>query len=184
MTNLRFRKISETDLEQLRVWRMDPAVTRFLFTDPVITSEAQKQWFETVKDGENYRSWIVEYEGADVGFVTLSSIDWTNRRADPGVFICNPAARGKGLARHIMLNVQRHAFEEMGLHKLYGPIMAANSSAVAAYMKAGYALEGYFHDHVFKDGKFWDVVMIGMVEERWRRLSSESEYDRGEFEKY
>jgi UDP-4-amino-4,6-dideoxy-N-acetyl-beta-L-altrosamine N-acetyltransferase len=184
MFSLKFRRISADDLETLRIWRMLPDVTRFLFVDTIITSEAQKKWYENVKDGGEYKCWIISCNQLDIGFVNLADIDVNNRRADPGMFICEAEYRGKGLAKHIMLNLQRHAFEDLELHKLYGPILAVNSAAVAAYLKTGFQIEGYFKDHIYKNGRFWDLVMIGMLDDHWHRIKSTIDYTIGSFEGY
>lgn len=182
MEVLKFRRISEHDLDQLRIWRTAPSVTKFLLTDPVITPESQKVWWESVKDHGRYKCWIVNVDGVDAGYFDLADFDDVNKRADPGIFIGNESFRGQGLARHIMLNQQRHAFEHFQLNKLYGPVLAANSASLSAFIRAGFVLEGYLHDHVFKNGKYWDVVMVGLLRERWEKLGKIEDYIEGTFE--
>lgn len=161
---------------------MSPDVTKYLLTDPVITEESQKVWWESVKDHDKYKCWIVNADGTDVGYCDLASFDVVNQRADPGIYIGHPDFRGKGLAKHVMLNQQRHAFEHFGLHKLYGPVMAANSATVAAVLRVGFLLEGYLQDHVYKNGQFWDIIMIGLLRERWEKVGKNAEYIQGKFE--
>ncbi len=185
MLTLKFRRMSADDLEKLRIWRMSPEMTRFLLTDPIITPEAQKKWYESVKDGKKYKCWIINSDGVDIGYVNLADIDEVNKRTDgPGAFICEEEYRGRGLAKHIIMNLQRHAFEDLGLHKLYGPIISANAAAIAAYLKSGWQIEGYCRDHIYKNGRFWDVVMVGMLEDRWHIVKSNVDYTKGTIEGY
>jgi len=164
---LKFRKLSAHDLELLRRWRMSPSVTKYLLTDPTITEEEQKTWFKNVKDGNRYRCWIANYDGADIGFVTLSKIDWDNYNADPGMYICEEKYIGVGLAKPMMHSLLRYAFEIMDMRKVFGPILVSNASAVAAYIKAGFKIEGYFRDHVYKNDIFHDVVMVAITSYDW-----------------
>jgi UDP-4-amino-4,6-dideoxy-N-acetyl-beta-L-altrosamine N-acetyltransferase len=182
MTELKFRRISEGDLDQLRAWRTSPAVTKYLLSDPIITAESQRKWWDSVKDHTTYKCWIVNVDGTDAGYCDLASFDAVNRKADPGIYIGNEEFRGQGLARHVMLNQQRHAFEHFGLNKLYGPVMAANSATIAAVLRVGFVLEGYLHDYVYKNDRYWDVVMIGLLRERWEKFGKNEEYIKGTFE--
>lgn len=177
-----FNKLSEGHLETLRRWRMDPDVSKYLLTNPTITSEQQKQWFETVKDGSHYRCWIANYDGKDIGYVNLSHIDWNNFHADPGMYICEHEYRGKGLAKPMMHNLLRHAFEHMALNKVFGPVVSSNAAAVAAYVKAGFSIEGYFRKHIYKDHVFQDVVMVAISHSEWNGMVPKA--PPAEFEAY
>lgn len=183
-TMIKFKKMTEKDQEKLRRWRMLPEVTKYLLSDPVITPEQQKEWYESVKDGKKYKCWIVNVDGNDIGFVNLADIDENSRRADPGMFICEKEYRGKGLAKPIMLNLMRHAFEELNFNKIYGPVIADNGAAVAAYLKSGFKIEGYFKEHVFKNGKFHDLVMVAIFNEDWQKIKKVVNYEKAVIEKY
>ena len=65
---LKLRKINESDLNLIMEWRMKPEVTRFMYTDPVLTIEHQKAWFrEVVQDTKNYIR-IINYENLFAAF--------------------------------------------------------------------------------------------------------------------
>jgi hypothetical protein len=46
---LKLRKLTEKDIEKVRHWRMNPEVSKYMFSDPQITREEQVEWFKTVK---------------------------------------------------------------------------------------------------------------------------------------
>lgn len=64
---LKFRPLDVSDLELVRTWRMKPRVTRFMKTDPVITEDAQLDWFQSSKD-EHYMACA---DGKNIGLLTL-----------------------------------------------------------------------------------------------------------------
>ena len=45
---LHFRNIKEDDLEMILAWRTNPEVTRYMFTDPDLSLEKQRRWFERI----------------------------------------------------------------------------------------------------------------------------------------
>ena len=44
--SLRLRRITEQDLFMIMNWRMSPEVTEYLYTDPQLTLEQQRKWYE------------------------------------------------------------------------------------------------------------------------------------------
>ena len=178
-----FRRLAESDLDKMRDWRIAPDITKHLFTKPTITKEDQIKWFEGIKDGESYRCWIINYDGRDIGFCTLSDIDWTNRTADPGTFICEAENRGKGMVKHIVYNVLRYGFEEMNLLKILGPIVAANVAPRISYEKIGFKVDGPFEE--IKSGKAFDIFTVTFLSTDWEGMKGSIEYDVAkEFEGY
>lgn len=162
--SLEFRELKETDLKKLQQWRVSPEVTKYLLTDPVITVEGQLQWYKGLKDA---LYWIINFEGVDIGYASLVKIDKKNRRGDPGMYIGNTEYRGRGLGKRIMRKIEKHAFETLDLHKLYGPVLSENYSALVSYLKCGWKVEGVLRDHVFKHDKFYDVYMIALLRSDW-----------------
>ena len=46
--NIKLLKIRPEHLEKIRLWRMSQEVTKYMFTDPIISSENQNEWFKKV----------------------------------------------------------------------------------------------------------------------------------------
>lgn len=42
------RKMCINDMEMVRQWRMMPEVTKYMYTDPIITLEQQIKWYDKV----------------------------------------------------------------------------------------------------------------------------------------
>ena len=161
--NFIFRKIGLSDIETIRQWRMSPDVNKYLLSDVNITVDDQIAWYNRIRNDNRYMYWIIQYDGIDIGFMNLSDIDFTHQRADPGIYICNSKFRGLGLFKHIMYSLQWYCFRHLNLNKLYGPVIAENYAALVAYMKSGFTVEGYQKNHIYKHGKYMDIVMIGML---------------------
>lgn len=45
-----------------------------------------------------------------------------------------------------------------------------NEGAVRLYEKLGFKREGVEREAIFSNGKFWDIIELGMLEREWREL--------------
>ncbi len=57
--NVQLKRLTENELELLMNWRMQPDITKMMLTDPVLTLEGQKKWFEKIKNDKSQIRWII-----------------------------------------------------------------------------------------------------------------------------
>ena len=156
------RDIEVSDLEKIRRWRMSAEVTRYLFTDPVITEDGQRQWYAEMKEkGDIY--WVINFDGVDIGYASLSKIDAHTLTAYPGVKIGEAEYRGIGLGGKVLRKIEEHAFDVLHLHKLYGYILSGNHKAIKMYEKNGWIPEAVLFNHVVKRSEFCDIKIMCLV---------------------
>lgn len=167
MSELEFRELEKTDLELLRRWRMLPKITKYLFSDPVITAEGQRQWYKEMKERGSSLFWIFNFEDVDIGYAALSNIDEETRRGDLNIYIGEADYRGRGLSKKMLQKLEEHAFEILHFHKLCARVFSENYPALMAYLKNGWKIEGVLRDHVFKHDRFYDVYMVALLKEEW-----------------
>jgi len=56
---LKFNKININNLEQIRFWRMLPEVTKYMYSDPVLSPEGQLKWYNLkVLNNPNEKYWF------------------------------------------------------------------------------------------------------------------------------
>lgn len=165
----RLRNVREDDLEMVRKWRMLPEITRYMYTDPEITPDDQRRWFEHVSASPRDRVWIIELTEGDipVGLMSLTDIDHTHRRACWAYYIADERARGKGLAKSLELNIYRYVFETLGFNRLWCEVLAFNDRVVSIHEKFGSAVEGVLRQHIRKGDEVHDVVRMAVLAENW-----------------
>lgn len=180
---LRFRKITENDLEMILKWRTRPEITRYMYTDIPYDMQNQTEWFGKIRNDVSRRDWIVQADGTDAGVVSIYKIDYTNYKCEWGFYMDPSAAKGKGVGNHVALNIQDYVFEKLGLHKLCGEIMADNTLVVKWHQLLGATLEGKRKQHIFKNGQFHDVIVSGLLKKDWEdKIKNKLDYIRGVFE--
>ena len=146
---------------------MHPEVTRYLFTDPVITMDKQRQWYEEMKEKGDSFYWIVNFEDVDIGYASIVDIDRKNQRGDSRMYIGELEYRGRGLGKRIMKRLEKYAFDILYLHKLYCSVLSENYIALMTYLKNGWRIKGVLKDHIFKYDRFYDVYMIEILKKDW-----------------
>ena len=55
-----------------------------------------------------------------------------------------------------------YAFQDLGLLRLYLFVLEDNTPAMRVYEKCGFIVEGKLRRHAFKEGKFKDVLVMGI----------------------
>ena len=97
-----------------------PEVVRMFGGDPnalpALTEGAAKKWVDSL--AAHPHAWVVEHEGRLLGEIRLDDLDEHDRRARLAVGLFDPTKLGKGLGREAIRLVLKHAFGELGLHRI------------------------------------------------------------------
>ncbi len=80
-----------------------------------------------------------------------------------------PGRRGQGLGAALMSATVRHAFDELGLHRLQLMVYTFNAPAIATYRAVGFVVEGVALDSTRGSDGRWDGVMMSLLEPDYRR---------------
>ncbi|MGW8972831.1 GNAT family N-acetyltransferase [Streptomyces platensis] len=99
-------------------------------------------------------------DGRIAGYLTINNIVHGAFRCGAIGYGAFAHAAGRGLMSEGLRLVIRHAFTELGLHRLEVNIQPANELSIALVKRAGFRLEGLSPDFLFIDGAWRD-------HERW-----------------
>ncbi len=167
---IELRDLRDGDEEQLFLWRREPEVDRWMSDAAFPEREAHRRWFERLRTDPALRGWMITRNSAPAGLLTLAGLTSHHRRAVFHWFVGDADARGRGVGRAAQVLGLDKAFGELGLHKVFAEVMAANDAALRVMCAAGFRREGYLRGHVLKDGAARDVVLVGILAEEWAVL--------------
>ena len=105
--------------------------------------------------------------GTLVGCVGLM-VEPPHRRAEIGYWT-GLAFWGRGFCTEAAAAVVRHAFESLGLHRIFAHHMARNPASGRVMQKIGMRHEGTLRGHVLKWGVHEDLELYGMVRDDFER---------------
>lgn len=122
------------------------------------------QWADPSADAVR---WAIEAHDLLIGGAELTRIDWRNRSAELAVWIGDRAYRQRGCGTDAMRLALNYAFKLLGLNRVSYLAAASNEAAVEAYKQIGFRDEGRMRQAVYRDGRYLDVVMLGILREEW-----------------
>jgi RimJ/RimL family protein N-acetyltransferase len=169
---VRIRGLERTDLDEIMKWVNDPEVTITLdsFVYPMSKGEEEK-WLEDriTKPDDKAKNFVIETkEGVYLGGIGLLNINWRHRHAEVGIVIGKKEHWNRGYGTDAMMVILDLAFNKMNLHRVYLRVHAGNLGGIKSYEKCGFKKEGVEREAAFVDGKYADVIFMGILEEEFR----------------
>ena len=158
---IQLRLLEEKDLERLADWKNEMYEN---FYEYPIRKCTQKQWYEEhVKKGDIL--FIIELVRAaaleSIGMVGFTNINWRNRTAEFGRFmIPDVKYRRKGYGRKAIDLVLEYGFKHLNLNRIYLDTLESNIGAIGLYKKIGFIEEGRKKQHIYKNGKYFDLICM------------------------
>jgi len=162
------RALALADLDRVLAWHNDPELYSTLGGHfRYVSREAEAEWFRRRLEARNEANLAICLRDRDehIGNIYLRNIDFLDRNAELHAFIAKPEHRGKGYGSAAVRLLAKHAFENLGLMRIYLHVLASNSAAIKTYEKCGFVQEGRLRRHVFKAGVFEDVLVMGLCRE-------------------
>lgn len=116
--------LSGETLEQVRIWRNDPYIARFMEFQEEISVEAQQKWFHSL---QNAHYFVIYVDTLPIGLIHLKNT--TKETAESGLFIGNEKFLGTGIAYEASLLLLDFAFNELKLLTVTAKVHVQNKVA-------------------------------------------------------
>ncbi len=160
------RPLAESDAEVTWAWRQSDRA-KFL-NKGAPSPEAQRAWIAAHTTGDQL-NFIIEYRAAPVGMIALHDINLQHKSAILGRLLIGETERvgGAPVAFEAELLVGDYAFEQLGLHKLYGYVIEDYVGMVRLRAYLGYHQDGVLRDH-FRDGETYkNMIAVSLLESEY-----------------
>ncbi|ACC98417.1 GCN5-related N-acetyltransferase [Elusimicrobium minutum Pei191] len=162
--NISLRAFEESDAETVRAWRFAPQNYDYFYEFVMPNKIQNDAWFQNTLKKTSEINFIIETKDAKpIGMIALIDIDNRSQKCEMGrVLIGEEDYRSKGLGREIIKTILDYAFNHLNMHKVYCEVFADNAAALGLYKKCGFEEDGYFKQHVYKNGEFKDIVHLSI----------------------
>lgn len=111
--------------------------------------------------------WVIELDGAVVGRILLASIVKGGfQSAVVGYWVAEPVS-GRGVASAALAHLVRHAFDELGLHRVEAATTLVNEASVRVLTRAGFEQYGVAPAYLWMDGAWRDHRLFQLVNDAW-----------------
>lgn len=167
------RRHTPANLPAFRRWYADPEVahlTRYQ-GEPMRPDEVDR-FFAARVLGPDSLAMAIHLRGSDrlIGTCALSGLDPDNGSALFHITIGEKDCWGKGYGSEATRLMLAHAFETLRLHRIGLSVFEFNERAIRAYRKIGFVVEGRAREAIWRDGRWWDEIMMSMLDREWRAL--------------
>jgi len=172
---VKLRAIEREDVPRFVRWFNDPEVKQFLTMYRPLSRAEEERWVESLASRREDIVLAIEVRAGDqwvhIGNVGLHRIDWKNRTATLGIVIGEREYWGKGYGTEAVRTMLRYAFEELGLNRVELETYSFNPRAIRCYEKAGFKREGVRRQALYRNGKFHDVILMGILRDEFEEMN-------------
>lgn len=168
---VRLREYRKEDIPIKLSYINDPEVLKYL--EPGIpypmTLNEELRWFEGISAFKDTYRFAVETvdENLYIGDCGINSIDWKNSIASVTIFIGHGEYQSKGYGTEAMSLLVDFAFNESNLNKVRLSVYSFNERAIKSYRKCGFQIEGILRQEIFRNGKYHDVIAMGLLRDEY-----------------
>ena len=162
------RPFSKDDIPTLTHWINDPEVREFVSATLPQTERQEEEWFNKLgADDKNIVLGIETREGVLIGSMGIHQINWRDRICTTGALIGEKEYWGKGYGTDAKMVILDYIFNVLNLRKVCSAVIAYNKRSLHYSLHCGYQIEGKRRRHIFKKGRYWDLIELGLFKEEW-----------------
>lgn len=123
------QQLGSDDIEQVRLWRNHPEVTRYMEFREYITPEMQQRWFESLS-AQNDLYFIISCAGQQIGVTNLKEINHHAKTAELGAFIADAMMQNSLIPYGAVLLLLDYGFEVLELEQIQAHVLDDNPRAI------------------------------------------------------
>ena len=169
---VRLRSISRADLPRQLEFNNDLEVELAGGGDPPTPQSLERLLAEydqqVAKGGRDGPSFGIEADGQFIGQCALFNFDSVARTSEIGITIGDKKYLSRGFGREAIQLLVEYGFVHRNLRKIWLHVHAQNERAQRAYSACGFNEEGRLRDHVWSNGRYDDLLVMGLMADKWK----------------
>ncbi|HLU95834.1 MAG TPA: GNAT family protein [Thermobifida alba] len=143
----------------------DPEIRRLTGTHRLPDRAEVEQWCRSRADDDERLDLAIlgNPDNRFYGDLSLMDIDPYNESAAYRIALSAIEFTGHGLGQEATRLVLRHAFDRLGLHRVWLRVYAFNMRAIAAYRACGFTVEGRLREALLWEGRRHDALVMSVL---------------------
>jgi RimJ/RimL family protein N-acetyltransferase len=170
-------RVTQNDLPKIVSIYSDLDFNRHLMRRDVrpFSLEDVESWFRNMADEFGIPVFAIRALTDDslIGLCAFKDVRWASRHTFFWIGI-DPAMRGKGYGPDATRVLLKYAFLELNLNCVGLEVFAYNTAAIAAYEKVGFQHDGQVRAYIYRDGVYYDMLLMSMVRDEWEARYGQS----------
>ncbi len=168
----------QTMAEAINHWDRDSEFRRLLDADAdnqysvkKLTEFCQKEQVDTAPSSYTFGIYTLENDRL-IGFTSLEGDIFPHGEAFVGIGIGERDFWGKGYGTDAMQVILRFGFQELNLRRVALDTFEYNPRAIRSYEKVGFVHEGRAREFLYREGRRWDLIFMGILREEWSLIDN------------
>lgn len=168
---VRLREYKKEDIKLAQKFINDVEVKKMI--NPGIpylyTYEDEEKWFEKLSAANETYDFAIETldESKYIGGCGINKLDWKNSVVTIGIFIGDKEYWNKGYGTDALNILIKFIFQQMNIHKIKINVFEYNKRAIKCYEKCGFKIEGVLRKEIFRDGEYYDDIVMGLLRDEY-----------------
>jgi len=164
---------AERNAEIESQWTHNANFMRLMYAEPIrplSPNAVRKKYQATEKDTRASQFHFMLHALADdrlIGLAQLWRIEWNNGTGRILLGIADENDRGRGYGTEALSLLLNYAFNELNLYRVSASMAEYNEPALTFLQKNNFASEVRRREAICRDGKYWDLIMLGLLREDW-----------------
>lgn len=168
---VRLRALRRDDLEVLCKFNNDLEVELAGGGDPPIPQSLERLQAEFDREvangGRDGSNFAIEADDRLIGHAGLFNFNETACTCELGITIGDASYWGQGYGSESVKLLLDYAFRLRNIRKVFLTVNGNNARAIRAYQKCGFKEEGRLREQVWSDGRYIDLVYMGVFQKDW-----------------
>jgi RimJ/RimL family protein N-acetyltransferase len=159
------RAINLGDASQILKWSNDPEIKYLVGTIYPVSDVEHEIWMENKLNEKTNKIFAIEEEEDNrfIGIVGCRETDFINRNTEIYIYLGEKDYWGKGYGSDAIKTFIDFCFNQLNLHKVNLTVFEYNVRAIKAYEKIGFLEEGRLKENIYKSGKYYDKILMGII---------------------
>ena len=164
------RPLDKGDLIYIKKWGNDAEILSLIGEVKPMTQGDVDDFFEKVQNDKN-RDWftiVLKENNRVIGEAGLLRMFKPWHTTDLTIIIGEKDMWGKGYGTETIRLLMDYAFKHLNFHRISIGVVGFNERAIRFWEKVGFKKEGVQRDGYFFNDKYYDFVMMSILEDEYR----------------
>jgi diamine N-acetyltransferase len=162
------RPLEVADAATIVPWFNDPDVTRYLLRHQPMSLHGEEEFLRRVPANESdvVLGIVLKENDQLIGTVGLHP-EFRCRSARFGIVLGEKSSWDKGHGTAVTRLIVAYAFDTLNMNRVWLHVYEYNPRGQRVYEKVGFQVEGRLRQETYRDGRYWDVIAMGLLREEW-----------------
>lgn len=162
----------DKDLERCWEWINDYDIIRFLGRPfkPVTKDKERELLQNIVSDQESVVFAIDTSDDKHIGLTGLHNINHFDGTAVTGTVIGDKNYWSRGYGTDAKMLLLWYGFTVLNLRRINSRVISFNKRSLNCQLKCGYKVEGVMKKEVYKNGQYYDLMLLAIFRHNWFKL--------------